>query len=308
MLALAVAALLATQEPAPTPAPAPAPAPAVAPASAPAPTVAPASAPAPTRTRLLILDLQSGDLEAAQRETLTHMLAARATRFATLDVISSADLRQLADLRADQAATGCEEASASCMAELANALGAELVLATRAGKLDAVTVATLQLFNVKDTAAEGRASVQGWSLSEVSDKLGLALDELLEKATGDKPTEEGTPTLAAGPRPQQTSPLALGLMVGGGTAAGLGLVALVLGATPAVLYDGKRGQIVELTDHFDGSQAQLDRAATLQREAAGLRGLYNDAGRYGVLAGALLVPLGAGALAVAFFMPTEAAP
>ena len=300
MLAVVVAALLAVEAPAP---PAPS-------TTDPAPAPAADAAPAPkARTKLLVLDLQSSDLEPSQRETLTGALAARAARFPSLDVISSMDLRQLADLRANQAATGCEDASASCMAELAHALGAELVLSSRAGKLDAVTVVTLQLFNVADTTAEGRASVQGWSLVEVSDQLGLAVDELLERATGEKPVEARAPTYAA-PRPEASSALGLGLWVGGGVAAGVGVLAGAFGAVPALLYEGKRQELVKLTAAFDGSAEQLGAAAQLQREANQQRDTYNNLGRFGVITGALLVPLGAAAVAAAFFLPaaTEGSP
>lgn len=301
MVAVLVAALLVAETP--VAAPAAAPAPVAAPVAAPAAAPAPLEAPAPSKTKLLILDVQSGDLEQSQRDLLTATLATRATRFAALDVISSMELRQLADLRADQAATGCDDASASCMAELANALGAELVLSTRAGKLDAVTVVTLQLFDVKKATAEGRASVQGWSLPEVTDQLGLALDELLVKATGDQPIEAGTPTLKAGPRPEGSSALATGLLIGGGVSIGVGLIAGVVGAVPAILYSGTKAELVKRTAAFDGSPAKLQEAHALQREANGQRELYNNVGRFGVIAGALLVPLGGGALALGLFMP-----
>jgi len=297
MLAVVVAALLAVEAPA-TPAPS---------TTDPAPAPAANAAPAPkARTKLLVLDLQSSDLEPSQRETLTGALAARAARFRSLDVISSIDLRQLADLRANQAAAGCDDASASCMAELAHALGAELVLASRAGKLDAVTVVTLQLFNVADTTAEGRASVQGWSLVEVSDQLGPAVDELLERATGEKPEEARAPSYTAAPRPEASSALSLGLWVGGGVAAGVGILAGVFGAVPALLYEGKRQELVKLTAAFDGSAEQLGAAQALQREANQQRDTYNNLGRFGVIAGAVLVPLGAAAVAAAFFLPAAA--
>lgn len=273
--------------------------------------IADAPAAAPQRTKLLVLDVQGAELEPAQRDTLTGTITARAARFSSLDVLSSQDLRQLADLRSDQAAAGCEDASSSCMAELANALGAELVLATRAGKLDAVTVITLQLFEVKKGAAAGRASVQGWSLPEVTDKVGLALDELLVRATGEQPNDQVAPSLPAGPRPDAgASPVGTGLLVGGAVALALGVVVGGLGATPALLYGGKKQELVELTADFDGSQDQLVQASRLHREANDLRQLYNGVGRFGVIAGLLLVPLGGGALALSFAWPasSEAAP
>ncbi len=291
MLVALVAALLAHQTPD------------VAPAAAPA--TAPDAAPdaAPPRTKLLVLDVQGGELEPEQRATLTSTVAARAARFASLDVLSSADLRQLADLRADQAAAGCDDAASSCMAELANALGAKLVVATRAGKLDALTVVTLQVFDVTTGTAQGRASVQGWSLPEVTDKLGLALDELLVRATGDEPSDAAALALPAGPRPTGTSPVATGLLVGGSVGIALGVVAGALGAAPAILYGGKKQELVELTAGFQGSDDELARAARLQREAGDLKQLYNGVGRFGVIAGLLLVPLGGGALALSFAWP-----
>ncbi|OGQ23886.1 MAG: hypothetical protein A2138_22105 [Deltaproteobacteria bacterium RBG_16_71_12] len=273
--------------------------------------IADAPAAAPQRTKLLVLDVQGAELEPAQRDTLTGTITARAARFSSLDVLSSQDLRQLADLRSDQAAAGCEDAASSCMAELANALGAELVLATRAGKLDAVTVITLQLFEVKKGAAAGRASVQGWSLPEVTDKVGLALDELLVRATGEQPNDQVVPSLPAGPRPDAgASAIGTGLLVGGAVALALGVVVGGLGATPALLYGGKKQELVELTADFDGSQDQLVQASRLHRDANDLRQLYNGVGRFGVIAGLLLVPLGGGALALSFAWPasSEAAP
>lgn len=273
--------------------------------------VAETPAPTPQRAKLLVLDVQGAELEATQRETLTSTITARAARFPSLDVLSSLDLRQLADLRSDQAAAGCEDASSSCMAELANALGAELVLASRVGKLDAVTVVTLQLFDVKKGEAQGRASVQGWSLPEVTDKVGLALDELLIRATGEQPNERAAPSLPAGPRPDAgASPIATGLLVGGAVAVALGVVVGGLGATPAFLYDGKKQELVQLTAAFDGSQDQLTLATQLHRQANDLKQLYNGVGRFGVIAGVVLVPLGGGALALSFAWPgsSEVAP
>lgn len=301
MLVALVAALLAHQAPDVAPAATPAP------ASTPTPAPAAPTPAAPERTRLLVLDVQGGDLEPEQRATLSSTITARAARFASLDVLSSADLRQLADLRADQAATGCDDAASSCMAELASALGAQLVLASRAGKLDALTVITLQLFEVKKGAAAGRASVQGWSLPEVTDKVGLALDELLVRATGEQPNDQVAPSLPAGPRPTgATAPVATALLVGGAVGVALGVVAGALGATPAVLYGGKKQELVELTASFHGTDEELARATRLQREAGDLKQLYNGVGRFGVLAGVLLVPLGGAALALSFAWPQGA--
>ena len=98
--------------------------------------------------------------------------------------------------------------------------------------------------------------------------------------------------------------------MGGGVAIGVGLVAGLAGAVPALLYGNKKQELVERTAAFDGSQEELAQAARLHREALDLRQSYDGLGRFGVLAGALLVPLGGGAIALGLLWPTptEVAP
>ena len=86
----------------------------------------------------------------------------------------------------------------------------------------------------------------------------------------------------------------------------MGILAGVFGAVPALLYEGKRQELVKLTAAFDGSTDQLGAAQALQREANQQRDTYNNLGRFGVIAGAVLVPLGAAAVAAAFFLPAAA--
>ena len=272
----------------------------------PAPTPALAK---PARWKLLVLDVASADpadVNKGQGETLSSYIAGRAARFASLEVVSSADLRDLAKLEGEKQAAGCDEASASCLAEIAGALGADFVLSTRAGKLDAVYVVSLQLFDARVATAEGRGSVQGWTLAELPEKIGPVVDEILSKATGDKPHEAVVVQKVAGPAVTVDDTHRFGLQVGGGAAVLAGGIAIALGATPAILYGQKKDALQKATASFDGSADAIARASRVHDDAVGLRDLYDGVGRWGVLGGTALVIGGGAALAAGFFLPPPA--
>lgn len=268
----------------------------------------PAEAAAQTgRTRLLVLDTAGSDLEKSQAETLTAFLASRAARFIPLEVISSADLRDLVALQAEKQSTGCTEDSTACLAEIAGALGAELVLSTRAGKLDAVYVVSLQLFDAKSATAVGRASVQAWSLAELPAKLGPALDEILRNATHTSPVDPLTASSSSKP-PLLSPELKTPLLLGGAAGAGTGLLLAGAGITPALMYASSKGELAKATGGFTGEDAQIAAAQELRARALGQRDFYNGVGRWLVLSGVALAVVGGAALAVSFFLPeTEGA-
>jgi hypothetical protein len=274
-------------------------------------TIAAAEPPAPgakptPRLKLLVLDVKAAnadDIDAGQVETLTSVITVRAARF-PFEVVSSGDIRQMLELEEKKQAAGCDTTSASCLAEIAGALGADLVLSTRAGKLDAVFVITLQLYDARASKSEGRGSVEAWSLQEASAKIGPAVDELLTKATGASPTEPTvTVARALDPALAVDDDLRVGLKIGGGVGAGVGIVTAFLGALPAMLYSKNKDELVVRTDRFDDSDQALADAALVHEDAVAMKALYNDIGRWGLLSGALLTIGGVGALAAGFLLP-----
>lgn len=273
-----------------------------------APPIPPAEAASqPAHTRLLVLDATGSDLEKSQAETLTAFLASRAARFSTLEVISSADLRDLVALQAEKQSIGCTEDSTACLAEIAGALGAELVLSTRAGKLDAVYVVSLQLFDAKSATAVGRTSVQAWSLAELPAKLGPALDEILSNATHTSPVEPVTASSSSKP-PLLSAELKTPLLLGGAGGAGTGLLLAGAGITPALMYASSKGELAKATGGFTGEDAQITDAQEIRTRAIGQRDFYNGVGRWLVLSGVALTVVGGAALAMSFFLPeTEGA-
>lgn len=270
------------------------------------------AAPAPTaslvgaRLKLLVLDVKAAnadDIDAGQVETLTSVVAVRASRF-PFEVVSSGDIRQMVELEGQRQKIGCDTSSASCLGEIAGALGADLVLSTRAGKLDALFVITLELYDARASKSEDRGSVQAWSLQEGSAKIGPAVDELLTKATGASPLEARI--AQAHPRDNALAiddSLRFGLRVGGGVGAGLGVVTAFLGALPAMLYNKNKDELVVRTERFNNSDAALEESAVVHQEAIAMKSLYNGVGRWALLAGAVLALGSSSAIAAGFVLP-----
>ena len=253
--------------------------------------------------KLLVLDVAAPEVGKSQAATLTSLLASRAARFPSLDVMTTADLRDLAKLEADKAEAGCDETNASCLAELAGAMGAELVLTSRAGKLDAEYVVSLQLFDAKTATAVGRESVQAWSLAELPEKIGPALDAMLQKQTGEQPVEVVRPVEKQRPALALDDSLRFPLQVAGGGSALVGAGVFALGVVPALGYSGKKDELRTETNAFTGDPHQIDAAVATRKAALEDKALYNNVGRWAVLGGAVLVVAGGAVLGAAFALP-----
>src|SRR5947208_529141 len=81
----------------------------------------------PNADRVLVADVKGDNVDAAAlaviRDAVTTALANEG-----VEVVSFADARNLADVDASKAGVGCDTASASCQAELAQALGARFIV------------------------------------------------------------------------------------------------------------------------------------------------------------------------------------
>src|SRR6185437_8457381 len=77
---------------------------------------------------------------------VTELVTASLAKSPQFDVLASADMRRQIEMEAYKQAIGCTE-KASCLAEVAGALGANVVVYGSIGKLDDVIILTLNLFD-----------------------------------------------------------------------------------------------------------------------------------------------------------------
>jgi hypothetical protein len=194
--------LLALQSPAPPP------------ASTTADAAAPTSVP-----RLFVLDLVPNGVEPATVVSIGGVVSSLVSECAGATSVNSAELRSLTSMESTRQSAGCTEGS--CLAELADALGARYVVSGDVGRLAEHYVVNLTLFDAEQGASRGRRSVEINSLERVADELRPAVNELLAPLGG---------------IPLQARPLST-LVPVGGVVAGVGVLALGVGTALTLVAD-----------------------------------------------------------------------
>lgn len=186
--------------------------------------------------RVLVLDIEAIGVAADEAAAATRIVAAAAADVDGVEVVSANDLRRLDALQADRSAAGCDE-DASCLADIAGALGAESVLFGSLSKLGSTTTASLSLY----TAGDGRVERVSVDVADLS-QLTAALRERTAVLLG-----RGAP---GAPEPEPANPW-FGVVVGGGVAA-------VVGAGTAVV-----GEVLIQQPERDGAEKDLVRGVGL---------------------------------------------
>jgi hypothetical protein len=167
--------------------------------------------------RVLVLDLEPSGVTPDVAKSIDALVLQGAT-VDGVEVLAERDIRQLAELEAQKAEMGCD--TSSCLAELAGALGAELVLFGSVGKLGGTTTVSLSLFDSKTTQIR-RDSVNVEKLGALPREVPPRVRALVEAGLGRAEVRSG-PNL---------------LFWGGVGAIGLGGVGLVVGSTVIVLSE-----------------------------------------------------------------------
>ena len=176
-------------------------------AAAPPAAVPPAAVPpaAAERTKVLVLDVKSADLKPSEVETLTSLITANLARYREIEAISGQDLKRLVDLEAQKQAAGCDEAG--CLAEMAGALGAQIVIFGQAGRLGGTIVVTLNAFDAQRGVAVARQSIEAGDVGQLPALVGPAVDRLVAAAFQER---GGTATAIAGETLRGNGPILAG--------------------------------------------------------------------------------------------------
>ncbi len=257
-----------------------------------------------TQPRVLVTDT-TGDLQETE-VLITNLVAARLSRFVNLKVIAQRDIKERLGLEADKQLAGCES-NTTCIAELAGAFDVDLVAVSAVGRLGGTTVFTLQLVD-----EHGEAKARGTATVSALDDLAAAVSDVTDTAgrtvTGDEPKDVVVAAVDIAPAVTVDAGLKTPLLIGGGVAVGVGVVASAIGSLPLLAYNSADRELSSLRTTFikDGDPAILADAADTQERAEGARRLYNNAAIYGVWGGAVVAGAGAGAVAAALLLFEDA--
>lgn len=128
--------------------------------------------------RLLVLEPTADAEQKRTAQTIGSLIAVELSNYPYFDVVTSADVKQMMELEADRSAVGCTDSS--CLAEIAGAMGANLVVFGDVGKLGSLLILNLNLFDSDKARAIGRVSIQTRSVEELPGKLSPALKKLVQ--------------------------------------------------------------------------------------------------------------------------------
>jgi TolB-like protein len=135
------------------------------------------------RTRVIVLGLKSTGMDEDTVRLIDDVIAVELSRFDGLDVLSGADVRRMVELEAERQASGCDD-DGSCLAEIADALGAKHAIYGRVGKLGSQIIMTLNLFDSSEARSVQRNDIRAKDLDELSGAIPGALTTLVAPVTG----------------------------------------------------------------------------------------------------------------------------
>lgn len=124
------------------------------------------------------LSPRAAAISATEGSLLTSLVANAASRDARFDVLTRDDVKNAVAVEADRQGLGCEEST--CLAELAGALGARIVVYGSVGQLGEDTLLTLNLFDSDAASSGGRRVARGKTITELSSVVEATTTELLE--------------------------------------------------------------------------------------------------------------------------------
>jgi hypothetical protein len=169
-----------------------------------------------SKARVLVLELRndsaSSDAARFVRDELTTSLARAATG---VEVTSIEELRRAMALEGEKQQAGC--ADESCVAEIAQAMGAEYVVFGDVAVLGALTVAHVTLQDVRAARAIARETIEVADVEALTNAARVAAKRLAAALPGGNDA--------------RISPL----LVGGGVAVGAGIIGVVVGGAIAAV-------------------------------------------------------------------------
>ncbi len=110
--------------------------------------------------------------------TLTEVATVAASQVAGAEVLSTRDIERLVALESEKQLLGCTDSSA-CLAEVAGAMGARLVIFGELGSLDDQLLLTLNLYDANQAKSVSRQIVRGPTLTAVADGIDDAIGLLV---------------------------------------------------------------------------------------------------------------------------------
>lgn len=129
--------------------------------------------------QVLVLEPAVVKVDVDDARLLQRRFVQELSRADGLQVLGSADLQRLADLSVQQSTAGCDVGADACLAELADAMGAEFVVFSEVGRLGGRVIWQLGLWDQADGKIVARASVDDVDVANLGQHVDDAVATLL---------------------------------------------------------------------------------------------------------------------------------
>jgi hypothetical protein len=131
-----------------------------------------------TKTKVMVLEPTATTADDRTIATVVAgLLPIELANVDALEVLSAADVKQMVELEAEKEAMGCSDNS--CLAELAGALGADLVVFGDVSRLGTLIIVNINLFDSVKARAAGRISIQTKDIESLPGELTTAVRKLV---------------------------------------------------------------------------------------------------------------------------------
>ncbi len=177
MLCLVATLALTAQSPAPA-TPAPAPTPGATPA-APAPALATAPE-VPARARILVLETRADAAYLEQVRAFGELLATLLEQRTSAEVIPSSSVKDRLSMAADRLQAGCDDTA--CMTEIAGALDARYVIASRASQVGGRWLMRVELFDSASLKVIAQVTAMADGVEGLAAQAEVLADDLVARA------------------------------------------------------------------------------------------------------------------------------
>lgn len=192
---------------------------------------------APKKT-LLVLELEPIEVSPSTVRVINQLVTETYSRRPELHVVAASDLQKLLELEATKSSMGCDDAT--CLSEIAGAMGARYVVFGSVGRLGDLLVVTLNVFDAERAEAVQRHTIQVRDAERVPEELEVVVLGK-ERSAPSAPAASAVPApegaAQASDEPDEVPTLAF---VGGGASA-LGALCLAGAGVGALLVDGTLG-------------------------------------------------------------------
>ena len=131
------------------------------------------------KPKMLMMDLKATRVEEDIVSIITDLISTELTTHEEFEIITGADMRQMAELEAERQSLGCMDDS-SCLAELAGAMGrAWWFMAVSVNSVKILSV--LNLFDSEKAKSAGRENIRATTLDTLPDQIPPAVAKLVSR-------------------------------------------------------------------------------------------------------------------------------